>query len=209
MHMKRAAFERKQVALRQAVAIGDAILRTKCRELVAACFVGWRMRARVSLLLQQRLGERLRGSLVMAWAEWVGFHCPQVSIDSILAGAAALCVFPEITALTWGFVFLLGLTPGPSPKPASCVPQLPGRLPEHGPLRSLERRGRAGSGLAAGGPLVGQQLCAAEHAAILHYKRATILCRPCGAAAFSAAAARNSPSTLCIHGHGSEVEHRR
>ena len=141
MSMKGAAFARKQVALRQAVAIGDAILRAKRRELVAACFGGWRMRARVLLLVQQRLGERLRGSLAMAWAEWMKYHRLQVSIDSILAGAEALCISPGIVPNRccppnpWP-----GLA-GPPPQPASCVPQLPGRLGQAPGLASLACRG--------------------------------------------------------------------
>ncbi len=44
--MKQVAFERKQRAVREAVAIGDQLLRSRRRELLAAAFTAWHIQVR-------------------------------------------------------------------------------------------------------------------------------------------------------------------
>ena len=72
--LKRVAFARKQQAVREAVAIGDAICRQRRRELAAAAFSSWRARAHVSHLVQARFEGRLRCSEQACFQRWLAYH---------------------------------------------------------------------------------------------------------------------------------------
>jgi hypothetical protein len=78
LNLKRAAFSRKQQAIKRAIAIGDSIMAERRRALAAAMFAGWRFRARVGREVQQRCARYLRGSVQVAWAAWRQHHAHKV-----------------------------------------------------------------------------------------------------------------------------------
>lgn len=86
MALKRAAFARKQQAIRTALQIGDAIRAARQRELAAVVLASWRLRARVGREVQARLARLLRGAVAAAWAAWRRYHDHKVGGGSGLAG---------------------------------------------------------------------------------------------------------------------------
>ena len=66
--MKRAAFQRKQRALADALAIGARLARHRKRALQAATFQAWRMRCH----LFKQVAQRLRGALSQRSADTFG-----------------------------------------------------------------------------------------------------------------------------------------
>lgn len=78
MALKRAAFARKQEAVRRAVAVGDAIRRQRRRELLRAAWAAWHTRAGVSRLVQERFAACMRTSVQTCWARWLAHHRAQV-----------------------------------------------------------------------------------------------------------------------------------
>lgn len=77
--MKRAAFQRKQRALRDALAIGDRLARCRRAELGAACFGAWRARARVRGAAGRRCAAVRARMLRSAWHCWRAFLPMQVT----------------------------------------------------------------------------------------------------------------------------------
>ncbi|KAL3156620.1 hypothetical protein ABBQ38_000907 [Trebouxia sp. C0009 RCD-2024] len=68
--LKRKAFARKQHAIRDAVRIGDQIIRRKRRMLLAGTFNAWRLRAGVYRQVARRFQASLHLTLRWAWTQW-------------------------------------------------------------------------------------------------------------------------------------------
>jgi hypothetical protein len=82
--VKRVAFQRKQRALRDALAIGDALARRRRMGLATACFGAWRMRARVCGIAAARLAQRQALTQRAAWQHWRSFSAQKVRAAALL-----------------------------------------------------------------------------------------------------------------------------
>lgn len=68
--LKRVAFARKQRAIRDAVRIGDQIIRRNRRMLLASTFNAWKLRAGVYRQVARRFQAALEVTLRWAWGQW-------------------------------------------------------------------------------------------------------------------------------------------
>lgn len=76
--LKRRAFARKQRALKDAVRIGDQIIRRKRRMLLAGTFNAWKLRAGVYRQVARRFRASLQLTLQWAWTQWKAQLATQV-----------------------------------------------------------------------------------------------------------------------------------
>ncbi len=68
--MKRMVFARKQRAIRDAMRIGDQIIRRNRRMLLASTFNAWKLRAGVYRQVARRFQASLEVTLRWAWGQW-------------------------------------------------------------------------------------------------------------------------------------------
>jgi len=68
--MKRTVFARKQRAIRDAMRIGDQIIRRNRRMLLASTFNAWKLRAGVYHQVARRFQAALEVTLRWAWGQW-------------------------------------------------------------------------------------------------------------------------------------------
>lgn len=78
--LKRIAFVRKQHAIRDAVRIGDQIIRRKRRMLLAGTFNAWKLRAGIYRQVARRFQASLQLTLRWAWTQWKAQLATQVLI---------------------------------------------------------------------------------------------------------------------------------
>lgn len=76
--MKTRAFARKQRALKDAVRIGDQIIRRKRRMLLAGTFNAWKLRAGIYRQVARRFQASLQLTLHWAWTQWKAQLATQV-----------------------------------------------------------------------------------------------------------------------------------
>ena len=74
------AFARKQRAIRDAVRIGDQIIRRKRRMLLAGTFNAWKLRAGIYRQVARRFQASLQLTLRRAWTQWKAQLATQVLI---------------------------------------------------------------------------------------------------------------------------------
>ena len=67
---KRMIFLRKQRAMRDALRIGDQIIRRNRRMLLASCFNAWKLRAGIYRQVARRFQASLEVTLRWAWSQW-------------------------------------------------------------------------------------------------------------------------------------------
>lgn len=68
--MKHMVFARKQRAIRDAMRIGDQIIRRNRRMLLASTFNAWKLRAGVYRQVARRFQASLEVTLRWAWGQW-------------------------------------------------------------------------------------------------------------------------------------------
>lgn len=68
--LKQMAFVRKQHAIRDAVQIGDQIIRRSRRMLLASTFNAWKLRAGIYRQVARRFQASLEVTLRWAWGQW-------------------------------------------------------------------------------------------------------------------------------------------
>ena len=68
--LKRTAFARKQRAIRDALRIGDQIIRRNRRMLLASTFNAWKLRAGIYRQVACRFQASLQVTLRWAWGQW-------------------------------------------------------------------------------------------------------------------------------------------
>ena len=74
------AFARKQRAIRDAVRIGDQIIRRKRRMLLAGTFNAWKLRAGIYRQVARRFQASLQLTLRWAWTQWKAQLATQVLV---------------------------------------------------------------------------------------------------------------------------------
>ena len=74
------AFARKQRAIRDAVRIGDQIIRRKRRMLLAGTFNAWKLRAGIYRQVARRFKASLQLTLRWAWTQWKAQLATQVLV---------------------------------------------------------------------------------------------------------------------------------
>ena len=78
--LKRLAFARKQRAIRDAVRIGDQIIRRNRRMLLASTFNAWKVRTGVYRQVARRFQASLEVTLRWAWTQWRAQLATQVLV---------------------------------------------------------------------------------------------------------------------------------
>ena len=78
--LKRLAFARKQRAIRDAVRIGDQIIRRNRRMLLASTFNAWKVRTGVYRQVARRFQASLEVTLRWAWTQWRAQLATQVVV---------------------------------------------------------------------------------------------------------------------------------
>ena len=111
--LKRLAFARKQRAIRDAVRIGDQIIRRNRRMLLASTFNAWKVRTGVYRQVARRFQAALQVTLRWAWGQWRAQIATQVA-NTFLPCLESQSEVQNNNRLTSGKVFI-------STSPSQCL----------------------------------------------------------------------------------------
>ena len=89
------AFARKQRAIRDAVRIGDQIIRHKHRMLLAGTFNAWKLRAGIYCQVARRFQASLQLTLSRAWTQWKAQLAIQVLVLLHVCAVAQMPMYCE------------------------------------------------------------------------------------------------------------------
>ncbi len=94
--MKRMVFARKQRAIRDAMRIGDQIIRRNRRMSLASTFNAWKLRAGIYRQVARRFQASLEVTLRWAWGQWRAQLATQVGGPTFVVLVSSSCTVPSL-----------------------------------------------------------------------------------------------------------------